>query len=237
MAITVDKASIGTFTNDANSATAVLTTNQTVASSAFIVVSVGHFGSSATVDTVVSSPALTWTIDKQSTVTGGRFVAIASAQAPSGLASGSTITFTFTDATPGARVAGGSSFLGVATSSPVDGTPLGTTDVTTDVWSSGNYAIAAGSVIVGACYTPNQASSHTATSGTEAYEAFDVADQYGTVSVYRIESSAGSYAVAGTWGVATGNNKNIAVAYLAAAGDAGSAPTLYSPIRSGVRFT
>jgi hypothetical protein len=230
VAITVDKASIAAAsTADAAAGTHVLTTNQTIAAGTLIVVSASWLGSN-TVTGVADNSGNgygAWSIDKQGNV-GLSEIVIASVYATSGLASGTNITFTFSDADASGRSAGGSSFLGVKSTSYVDGTPLGPTGVATQAWDSGNATLAAGSVLYGACNTFDVAGSHAATTGTEAWESLDVADLYGSAAIYRIGTSAGSYNVAGSWSGA-GNNTNIAVAYLAATG---SASASVSPSRS-----
>jgi hypothetical protein len=109
------------------------------------------------------------------------------------------------------------SFTGVKTSSPVDGTPLGPTGAGTAAWTTGSYAIAAGSVIVGCNWNAGSVASNTPTApSVEALDFVNGVDFYGAAALYRIEASAGSYAVAGTWNAAA-QNTTIAVAYLAAA--------------------
>jgi hypothetical protein len=221
MAIAIDVANLGTADPGGSRSTVAITTGSAVASGGFIVTCIGWFGT--TTLSSVAGGGLTWTIDKQGRAADPGFVsiAIASAQAPSGLASGTTITATLA-ANADVPTMGGTSFTGVATSSPVDGTPLGPTGVATAAWSTGNYSIQAGSVIVGTCWNENTASGNTASAGsTEAWEIAQAGGPYSHVAEYRIEGSAGSYAVAGTWGAAQ-KNTNIGVAYLAAAGGGGA---------------
>lgn len=221
MAITVNQTSIGTRTLDSNAAnTFVLTTNQTVASGALIVVAIGYTASTDTISSVTddSGHGYTWTVDKQGRVSGNTN-AIASVYATNGLTTGTLITFNLSGIDQSGLSAGGTSFLGVKTTSYIDGTPLGPTDVATQAWSSGNATLVAGSVLVGTAYASAVATSHAATTGTEAWESLDVPDGYGAALVYVIGTSAGTYTVAGSWGSA-GANQNIAVAYLAAAGAA-----------------
>ena len=238
MAIAVDQADLGFTLGTAASVSSIaFTSTATVASGGFIVVGVSTYASTSTI-TGVSGGGLTWTVDKQSVTTGGAGVGMASAQAPSGLASSTTITASFSGSDVQFSSIAGLSFTGVATSSPVDGTAqdAGAT-MGTGAWTSGSYAIAAGSVLVGmdwqdATVSP---SGHTPTSpSVEAYEHIHAVDKYGQALVYRIESSAGSYTVAGTWAVAT-RDKWVAVAYKAAAGAGVTftlAPQNISPLRA-----
>lgn len=213
MAIAVDQTSLGT--NSGTGGTVVLTTSQAVASSGFAVLGVGWWDASVTLSGV-SGGGLTWAIDKQGNAADPVFphVAIVSAQAPSGLASSTAITATFSGTPAGENYIGGTSFTGVATSSPIDGTPLGPTGVATAAWSSGSYSIAAGSVIVAMCLVEAAVSNTPTSPSTEAWQRVGAGDA--VALEYRIETSAGSYAVAGTWGSAT-KNTNVSVAYLVSA--------------------
>jgi hypothetical protein len=225
MAITVDKANIGTFTADAAANTIALVTNQAIAAGALIVVAAGDWATNAELNTISdnSGNGYTWSVDKSGAAgAGAEHVFLGSTYATNGLASGTTITFTFADATPQARAAGGISFLGVKSTSYVDGTPLGPTVSATTAWDSGNATLAAGSVIVGANFQTGF-TANAAAVGTEAFEAYDVPDTYGVACVYQIGTSAGTYNVSGTL-TGAGNSQNIAVAYLAAAGGAAPGP-------------
>lgn len=213
MAIAIDQASIGTLIQDSGSTSITLTTSATVASGGFIVIHAGGFGGGTTLSSV-SGGGLTWTVDYSpaSSDTG-----IASAQAPSGLAAGAEITATF-GASVAARIIGGTSFTGVKASSPVDGSGS-TGSAGGPSWTSGSYAILAGSVLIGAGWSFNSGSSHSPGSpALEAWESVSSGDDYGRSLVYRIESSAGSYTVGGTWGGGGGTAYHAAIAYQAAAG-------------------
>lgn len=220
-AITADVANLGSNSVTAAANTIAFTTGSTVASGARIVVAAGWFSNSITLSSV-SGGGLTWTIDKQGRPTNPAFDSqgIASAPAPSGLASGTTITATLSGSAD-ARTIGGLSLLGVDTSTPVDVTsgPTGVNPSST-AWSTASISIAAGSCIVAAAWGENTSAGSTPTS--PSLEAFDVAngDGYEQTACYRIESSAGSYTVAGTWGSST-QSGIIAVAYKAAAGGGG----------------
>lgn len=215
MAIAIDVANLGTAA-PADGSTAAFNTSSAVASGGFIVLCVG--GWNVTSLSSVSGGGLTWTIDKQGHAAdpANPLVAIVSAQAPSGLASGTTITATYS-ASATAPSIGGMSFTGVATSSPVDGTPVGPTGVATAAWATASYSLTAGSVLIGTSWNEELAGS-TPSAGTEAWD-LDLSGS-GQVVNYRIEGSAGSYTVGGTWSGAQ-KNTTIGVAYLAAAGGGG----------------
>lgn len=231
MAITVDKANAGTNFNDSTSTTIAVNTSQTIAAGAFIVVCVAWFDpfEAATLSSV-SGGSLSWSIDKQgaSGVTFDPEEAIASAQAPSGLASGTTITATFSASISGnTSEIGVSSFLGVKTSAPVDGTPIGPVNNggATDLWTTGNYTLSAGSLMVGAANC-GDVFTNTMTAGIELYES--ASSFTAMFACYRIESSAGSYALSGDMS-APGQCDAIAVAYLAAGDAAPENPIRYPP--------
>lgn len=220
MAIAIDVSSLGSTYVAANATTAAFTTGSAVASGGFIVLAGGWFSDNTGTVTGISGGGLTWTVNKQPN--GGTSLVnawIASAQAPSGLASGTTITATFS-ATQQARFIMGMSFTGVATSSPVDGTPTGQTKGSTAAWATPSYSIAAGSVIVAACAQVGPSANNSPTSPSlEGPENDQAGDTVSFVMEYRIESSAGSYTVAGTWSSGVGiDTSNAAVAYLTAAG-------------------
>lgn len=199
------------------------TTTSAVAAGGFIVLSVGWFDSAVNLSSVAGG-GLTWTVDKQGRAAGGpgsSNAALVSAQAPSGLATSTTITATFSGTTPTARMIGGSSFLGVATSAPVDTTngPIGV-NVAAAGWATGSTTIAAGSLLIATCYA--ETTNTTSTPTSPSIEALDWSIGGGGVTqttAYRIEASAGSYTVAGTFAVNVQSDTN-AVAYLEAAGAA-----------------
>lgn len=203
------------------------TTTNTVASGAFIVVGIGYFPSPSVSVSSVSGGSLSWTVDKAaagetgSFPGGGTTVGIASAQAPSGLASGTVITCNLSGTSDPDVVIGGASFTGVKTSSPVDGTPplVTGTDGSGAGWATTSQSLSAGSLLVGMCYEPLSGGGLTNTPTAPAAELFDTSDSIlgAGVMVYRIEPSAGSYNLAGTW---SGNAGSLfaSVAYLADTG-------------------
>lgn len=216
MAIAIDQATIGSKVDEVNRSTYTLTTSAAVASGGFVVLGFQTLDSPTTINTITDNgPGLSWSVDKTSASTGWRFC-IASAQAPSGMASGTVISVALS-ASGIVGVLGGCSFTGVKTSSPVDGTPLGPTVVSAQAWSTGNYTVQAGSVIVGYCVNNTNGSANTPTAPSlEVFEGAASGNDFGGTMEYRIESSAGSVPVAGSWGTSA-TTINIGVAYLAAA--------------------
>lgn len=174
----------------------------------------------------MSGGGLSWSVDKIGSGGATNTVFIASAQCPAGLAGSTSISYTLSGGqTASALTLGCFSFTGVKTSSPVDGTPLGPTTVSTTGWSSGSYAITAGSVIVATDWNAGAVASNTPTGPSiEALDFTNVTDNYAQCALYRIEAAGGSYTVAGAWNAAA-SNTNVAVAYLAA----GTPPGVWAP--------
>ena len=213
MAISLD-AQLGTNYLVGDQTSITLTTGAAVASSGFIVLGVGSDLWSVGVSiSSVSGGGLTWAIDKEYHPGGVDGYAFMSAQAPAGLASSTVITINYTGivAYP---IVGGVSFTGVKTSSPVDGTPVDFSAGSGTSWTSGNVALTAGSVLLGGVYI-SSGDTHSATAGAEAWDRNNATGPT-SAGVYRIEASAGSYPVSGSW-VGSSNYGGAAVAYLAAA--------------------
>lgn len=232
MSIAIDQTTLGSSATDSAASTIALTTTAAVTAGGFIVLCLGWFNNSSAVTlTSVSGGSLTWTIDKQSSfATAGSGIlscAVVSAQAASGLASATTITATLSGAANGGRSIGAMSFTGVAASSPVDGTPPATKNSSsTTAWASNSATLTAGSVLVATAY--EAATDTTSTPTSPSVESFDVkgpAGSFAQTAAYRIESSAGSVAVAGTWATSISDTTVNAVAYLAAGGGGGG-PTV-----------
>lgn len=221
MAIVIDRTTIGSSVASSGSTTYTFTTTGAVASGGFIVLAGVFLDAPASIVSITDNDggtAYTYTVDKNVT-SGGVRAFIASAQATTGLPAGTIITLTVSTSASAFCVFGGMSFTGVKTTSPVDGTPLGpVTAAAAQPWSTGNYTVAAGSVIIGACFNSANDSANTATA--PSVESFDLGNpvdhDFAFCAEYRIESSAGAVPVAGSWGTAN-NSFNLAVAYLTAA--------------------
>jgi hypothetical protein len=216
MAITLDQTTLGTVNSGGDSGTVTLTTTATVSSNAFIVVGVMPYEGTTTLSSV-SGGGLTWSVDKTE-IAGISAIGlgIASAQAPAGLASGTNITFTFSDALGGPRWAGGMSLLGVKTSSPLDGTPPAAVRGTTAAWATNSQTIQAGSCAVALQFAENTATANTPTApALQAWELLVGGGPSGMRMDYDVRSSTGSANIAGTMGGASVNG-SILVAYLAA---------------------
>jgi hypothetical protein len=201
MAIAVDVANAGTAVDDSSAA------------------SLGCWSASASpLLSSVSGGGLTWAIAAQGKHPSAQpHFAIAYAQAPSGLASGTTITANWSTSVAGRQI-GISSFTGVATSSPVDvvGSVSNTGNAT---WTSGTLAIAAGSMIVISDHVDGVVTSTATAPAQEALDWTDGANTSHQMS-YRIEAAGGSVAATGTWSSSV-VHASIAVAFLEGAGGGG----------------
>lgn len=220
MAIVIDQLNVGQLGADSSSDTIVLTTTATVAANGFVVLFLTWYDAADTITCSGVTGGLTWALDKASIGTPSSMgLAIASAQAPSGLASGATITAQLTGTSGGGRSAAATSFTGVATSSALDTTSGPTAPGTGTPWATPSTAIAAGSVLLGLAL--DFAALNTSAPVSPSLEAHDFGNGgFATTSCYRIEASAGSYTVAGNWNasVPIGSASMIGAAYKAAAG-------------------
>lgn len=223
MAITVDQGSLGTASGVGTLNSITVTTGAVVASNGFIVLQTMIFGSTALLNSV-SGGGLTWTVDIQDIwgPNSGVRTGYARAYAPSGLASSTVITPTFSSADAGTPyVFGVSSWLGVKTSSPVDvldgpdHSLSGSGGTGINAWSSNSKSIQAGSLLLACAFDDSSSAGNTPTS--PSLQAWDKPDGggFGGCCCYRIEASAGSYQVAGTFGGPTGIINVIAASYLA----------------------
>lgn len=215
MGIAIDQANLGgEFASDTSGATAAFTTTVAAAANTLIVVAVSNLTSTAPQLASVSGGGLTWSVDK--TVAGGSAsgTSIASAQAPSGLASGTTITATFTGTPAGARSIMGMSFTGIKTASAV-GVTDGHSNALGTAWTTDSMTISPGSVIV--AMAMNTTNLFTSTPTAPAVEASDFGSGgFSQTTVYLIDGgSGGATTVAGTWSTAA-NSETVAVEYLAA---------------------
>ena len=212
MAIALDQ-SLGSVGDAGGDSTIVFTTSAAVAANGFIVLGIGAWADVGTVASV-SGGGLTWTVDRSTNITHFTTPSIASAPAPSGLASSTAITVTFS-ATPASQHVCGASFTGVDLSTPQD--VVGTTQSVTGAagWSTGNLTVAAGSLIVGINFNEGNLTSTATSPATELYD-FNASGTERLTMAYRIESSAGTVAVAGTLS-STSNHAGVGVAYKAGA--------------------
>jgi hypothetical protein len=222
MAIAVDKTDLGGASNDAASGSMAFTTSQAVASNGFIVVGGGWYNSKASTVTGVAGGGLTWVVDQDRDHSGAALSSVwmARAQAPAGLATSTTITVSFSTASPEARTISGMSFTGVHASAPLDGTPPAANSILASTsWSTTAATVQADSVIVSVAWSESSVSAGASVTApaTEAHEELNSDDLYGHVMGYYVVPSTASYNIAGTWNAVSCNSVNVSAAYLTGA--------------------
>jgi hypothetical protein len=218
MAITLDVANVGTGESD-GSATVALTTGATVAVGARIFVGVGADVSGADLTvTSISGGGLTWVIEgtlSDTTIGYGAGVALAYADAPAGLASGTTITATWSVA-PFNSVIAASSYLGISGTRDVERTD---TLAATAAWVTGSLTTSeAGEMVITALCSRLVGTAITSapSSGVEDQD-FDGATQGELILLQRrIEATAGAYTLAGTISATPESTVAVTAAYKAA---------------------
>jgi hypothetical protein len=207
MAIAVDKSSLFTPVVAASTGTTIAgTTNVAVVSGGFIVMVVVTSGLTAAqlATATMAGGGLTWTRDHtmvRPTTSYG--IAVFSAQAPSGLASGTTITATVTSC-PERNICG-FSFTGVATSSAHD-QHQGSSGSATTAWTSGATPNTTGAGMAIGVSTSNFGSAMTETPAAGWAEFSGAAGHFtssggsSTCCVVRYDvATATPYTASGTW--------------------------------------
>ena len=209
MAIAFD-ANLGNVTNSAS-----LTTSAAAAASTRVFLFVWWFDASGTL-TGVSGGGLTWVVDHQfaSSIDPGARIGIASADAPSGLASSTVITPSFSTAPDFGPGIAAASFTGVATGSSgyIDTTSTGKDD-TEETWTTNNLATTLADTLLVAISAAPDGTSNTATGPATEIHDWTAEGTNRAATVYRIVSSAGTYTIGGVWSATVFNQFNIGVAY------------------------
>lgn len=193
---------IGTNTLDAGAVT--LTTTAAVPSGALVVVCVGWGNTVARTLSSISGGGLSWSVDKQQAFSGALEwgFAVASAQAPAGLASSTVLSTTFSGAILGSLIAG-SYTTGLQTSSVVDvsdgaggsSDPWDTTATTTTV---------ADTLVIGGCFRNGNNTNTPSGGASELHDFVLVAEDWAQCTEYKILSAIGSASLTGTWTTAAG---------------------------------
>jgi hypothetical protein len=191
-----------------------LTTNGAAVTGARVFLFVSWTHSTRTLMSV-SGGGLTWTVDRQQKAAGNNArVAVASAPAPSGLASGVVLTATFPGPVGHGLIAA-ASFTGIAAASPVDATASSTGSGT--AWSTSVTTINSDDLVIGFSTIDANATSTAATPNTEIHDFGNTAYYGWATTVYRIETTSGAKVTNGTWSSSSGatGSVTIAVAYKA----------------------
>lgn len=176
-----------------------MNTSAAVASGAHIFVVFGWFQNNASTSSL-SGGGLTWTKDVELRAT-SLHIAIHRALAPSGLASGTTLTATMSAGTPDSIMAAGS-FTGIDTVSTLGTTQ--STNASTAAWNSGASNIgSAGQFMIGGSFIDNA----TTTASTPTSPGVELADvnigaQSETLTIVYKLSLSGADKISGTWDAA-----------------------------------
>lgn len=192
MAIAVDVADAG------RSSGSTVTTDQTIAAGATVFLMGHHWENPEVTLNSVSGGGLTWVVDEDINTAPADHgsTVLARAHAPSGLASGTVITPTWSN-TPGALRLLVCSFTGIASSSPLDTAIVlsagADNDTTVNDGTDGDITITTPGCLILSAVGRTVSNAFTATVGTELSE-YDNRVSF----VYRIEGSAGTYANEGT---------------------------------------
>jgi hypothetical protein len=223
VAITVDQADLGGSQALSSAATSItLTTTAAVAAGALVLVFSGGYGNTISSVTITNtgSSVLTWTTDIVDNLSpgspGSPTPGISRAFAASGLSAGAVITATW-NASSSVRTITAASILGVDTGDPIGNVagPVGVSPAA-QPWTTGSVSIEAGSILVGHNWNETTNSVNTPTSPSLEFVEVGHSNGFRSIAEYRIESSAGSYSVAGSWG-ATAQSTTVAAEYRAAA--------------------
>lgn len=216
MAVTLDQASLGTQAQSGVTSSS-RTTTANVAAGGMIVALVGNFNASA--ETLsMSGGSLTW-VEAHTTTSGSLRLSLFYALAPSGLASGTSITVTSTTALNNDMTWCMASYLGVDTTGTV--VAFNASSAGTAAWASGSVAGGSGDALIGGAWGDGTLrTSTTDAPGNERID-FNSATTSGSVTLADKLSVAGTDTLDGDWS-GTLTHLGIGVAFKAAAGGGGS---------------
>jgi hypothetical protein len=206
-AIAFDK-NLGKTTDNVSRKTITLTTSAAAASRSRAFVFVNWNNGTRTLASVTGG-GLSWTIDRQAKDTSNYRGAIASADAPAGLPSGTVITATFSAAVTHGLIAA-ASFTGIASTSPLDAAN-NCAQGGVAAWTCSVTTTNASDLVLGWSGIDANTTSTAAAPNTEIHDFGDVNYHGWATSAYRIESSSGSKTVNGSWLAATGATANVTV--------------------------
>jgi lysophospholipase L1-like esterase len=207
-AITFDK-SLGSSHENIGSTTTKLTTTAPAVARSRVFVFVTWNSATRTLASV-SGGGLAWSLDVQARDASSNHGAIASAYAPSGLASGTSITATFSGSV-GHGLMAASSFTGIAPTGALDATGTNTQGGVSG-WAASVTTTTASDVILGWSGIDTSATSTATAPNAEMHDFGDQWFNEYSTSVYRIDSTAGTKTVNGTWSGNTGSTANVTVA-------------------------
>jgi hypothetical protein len=199
--------------NSSGVGTTTLTTGATVTAGHHLILVAGRFNSTNSTMSV-SGGGLTWTEDV-TLVSGSYRISIFRAPAPSGLASGTTLTVTHTGGGTADCIIAAHSYSGIDTAGTVIATGSHADSATT-AWGSGAVASTSGNALIGGSFSDGAAVSSTPTSpGVERYD-INIGAQSECLELVDKVSVAGSDSIDGTWNAST-TSISAAVCYKATA--------------------
>lgn len=219
---------IGTASTTTSSSPAI-TTSGAAPSSSLVIAMFSWGATSARTLNSVAGGGLTWAID-QATAYAGAIpwgFAVCSAQAPSGLASSTTITGTLSGGPFGTLMAV-VYCTGLATATPKDVSDgNGQNQATWD--TTAQTTTVADTLVIGGCLTDGT-KTNTASGGATELQDFQYATEaWSMCTEYKILSSAASTSLTGTWTAGNTNKTSAFVAYKAASAAAEVIPHLVMP--------
>ncbi|MBV9808688.1 MAG: choice-of-anchor D domain-containing protein [Solirubrobacterales bacterium] len=205
---------LGTHIENAGSTTMKMTTTAAASTGARVFAFVSWASTTPRTLSSLSGGGLTWTVDGQVKGPYNYSIGIASANAPNGLPSATTLTATFSGSVNHGNMAA-ASFLGVATSTPVDVVATNSQNGV-DNWTASITTVNPNDLILGASIR-DALVANTATAPNVLIQTFQNPNFYSSLtSEYQIVTSPGPETVAGTWAGNTAGsieNATVVVAY------------------------
>jgi hypothetical protein len=196
LAITLD-ANLGTGKGHATSSWSLVTTNA-VATGGCIILGVACFASGSVTGFTVSGGGLTWNTGSSFIASGSLKIRVFYAFAPSGLASGTTLSISDTGGGANDNMAAAISLLGVNTTGTISSSAG--SGATGAGWSTGNILANNGDAMVGFAFEDGSGTA-TSTPTSPAVEFADFNDATQTeafTAAYKL-TVAGTDVIAGTW--------------------------------------
>jgi hypothetical protein len=214
LSVTLD-AALGTGKAHSTSACSIVTTNAVAAGSVIALGFAGFLATPANTMSITTTGGLTWSTAAGPYTSGSLKLHIFYAFAPSGLASGTTLTgsVTGTNDLMMAAVA----FAGVDTSGTI--TATNGSGATNTAWSSGNVTANSGDGMVGFCFEDGSgtATSSPTAPGVEFADFNDATQTEAMTGAYKL-SVAGTDVIAGTWSTSVAHIRGAAALKAAAGG-------------------
>jgi hypothetical protein len=209
-----------------------LTTTAAASAGSRIVVVAANWNTAVVPSSATDSAGNTYT--RHAVVSNGpERLAIFSAHAAAGLASGSPITVTFSGSTAYCRVMA-VSFTGVAVTNAVDKVNTAAPAGTGTAWNTGPVSTTfAETLLFGAAGAAGNRTSTPGAGWTEIHDISGAAADEGTTTVYRTAASTGTFEATGTWSAAVARTGAIVALKSSAGGFAGlDGGSIFSAVRA-----